>query len=51
MESLQQIIDLFLHLDDHLRDVIRDYGAWTYLLEEGQRSEWQKRAHWDGSCH
>jgi membrane-associated protein len=32
METLQQIVDLFLHLDDHLETVIRDYGLWTYLL-------------------
>lgn len=32
MEAVQQLIDLFLHLDKHLSDVIQDYGAWTYLL-------------------
>jgi len=26
------LIDLFLHLDDHLHGVIQDYGAWTYGL-------------------
>ena len=26
------IIDLFLHLDEHLNVVIQNYGAWTYLL-------------------
>jgi membrane-associated protein len=25
-------VDLFLHLDDHLRVVIQQYGAWTYGL-------------------
>ena len=32
MELLQQFVDLFLHLDKHLDDVIQDYGAWTYLI-------------------
>ncbi len=30
METLHFIIDLFLHLDRHLADIIRDYGTWTY---------------------
>ncbi len=30
MELLQTILDLFLHLDRHLGDIIQDYGAWTY---------------------
>jgi membrane-associated protein len=30
MERLRQFIDLFLHLDKHLGDVITQYGAWTY---------------------
>src|SRR5678815_1376516 len=30
MELLKQAIDLFLHLDKHLDEVIRSYGAWTY---------------------
>jgi len=29
---LQQILDLFLHLDRHLADFIQSYGAWTYLV-------------------
>lgn len=32
MEPIKGILDLFLHLDDHLRDIIRDYGTWTYLI-------------------
>lgn len=32
MEVLQQIIDLFLHLDKHLDVIIQNYGAWTYLI-------------------
>ncbi len=32
MELLQFLIDLFLHLDDHLSVVIQNYGAWTYAL-------------------
>lgn len=30
MEFLTNIIDLFLHLDEHLSRIILDYGAWTY---------------------
>jgi membrane-associated protein len=32
MELLSKLIDIFLHLDRHLNDVIQDYGAWTYLI-------------------
>jgi membrane-associated protein len=32
MDMLKQFVDLFLHLDKHLSDVIRDHGAWTYLI-------------------
>jgi membrane-associated protein len=32
MEIVSYVIDLFLHLDDHLSVVIANYGAWTYLL-------------------
>jgi membrane-associated protein len=32
MEIVSHVIDLFLHLDDHLSVVIANYGAWTYLL-------------------
>ncbi len=32
MELLQFLIDLFLHLDDHLSIVIQNYGGWTYAL-------------------
>jgi membrane-associated protein len=32
MDWISGIVDLFLHLDDHLREVLRDYGAWTYLI-------------------
>ena len=28
--SLKGILDLFLHLDDHLVQIIQQYGAWTY---------------------
>jgi membrane-associated protein len=30
MEPLKYIIDLFLHLDEHLANIIRQYGTWTY---------------------
>ncbi len=32
MDWLKQLFNLFLHLDQHLNQVIRDYGAWTYLI-------------------
>jgi membrane-associated protein len=30
MEWLSQIIDFFVHLDDHVAQMISQYGAWTY---------------------
>jgi membrane-associated protein len=32
MEFLQTIIDLFLHLDEHLKSVVEMYGFWVYLI-------------------
>lgn len=32
VEWIESLVDLFLHLDRHLGDVIRDYGTWTYLI-------------------
>ncbi len=32
MELIQYFIELFLHLDKHLNEIIRNYGVWTYLL-------------------
>jgi membrane-associated protein len=32
MDLLKKAIDIFLHLDQHLGEIIRDYGAWTYLI-------------------
>lgn len=32
MDLLRSVIDLFLHLDQHLSRVIADYGVWTYLI-------------------
>ncbi|HVO50303.1 MAG TPA: DedA family protein [Thermoanaerobaculia bacterium] len=32
MDLLKQLMDVFLHLDRHLADVVRDYGAWTNTL-------------------
>ena len=29
---LQHFIDLFLHLDKHLVEIIQNYGAWTYAI-------------------
>ena len=30
MEIIKSAIDLFLHLDEYLQDIIVNYGAWTY---------------------
>jgi membrane-associated protein len=32
MDLLRSIIDLFLHLDQHLNRIISDYGVWTHLI-------------------
>jgi len=32
MELINRLIDLFLHLDKHLTEVIGQYGGWTYLI-------------------
>jgi membrane-associated protein len=32
MEFIKSLIDLFLHLDKHLNEVIQSYGLWTYLI-------------------
>ncbi len=32
VEWLHTAFDLFLHLDRHLAEVLRDYGTWTYLI-------------------
>ena len=32
MEFLAFILDLFLHIDEHLKAIINQYGVWTYAL-------------------
>lgn len=32
MEQLRFLIDLFLHLDEHLANIINQYGTWTYAI-------------------
>lgn len=32
MEWINQLIDIFLHLDEYLGTVIQTYGVWTYAL-------------------
>jgi membrane-associated protein len=32
VDFIKQIIDLFLHLDQHLNEIIQAYHAWTYLI-------------------
>ncbi|MCC6123446.1 MAG: DedA family protein [Pirellulales bacterium] len=32
METLRHIIDLFLHLDVHLREIVAHYAGWSYAI-------------------
>ena len=32
MELITTLIDLFLHLDEHLANIIGQYGVWTYAI-------------------
>jgi membrane-associated protein len=32
VEPIRQVIDVFLHLDRHLSQVISQYGTWTHLI-------------------
>jgi len=32
MELISTLIDLFLHLDEHLANIIGQYGTWTYAI-------------------
>jgi membrane-associated protein len=32
METIKLVIDLFLHLDRYLGQIIQSYGLWTYLI-------------------
>ncbi|MBL9164598.1 MAG: DedA family protein [Planctomycetaceae bacterium] len=32
MEYLSHFVDLFLHLDKHLGELVKEYGTWTYLV-------------------
>lgn len=32
MEWLSYLIDLFLHLDKHLHELVENYGTWSYLI-------------------
>jgi membrane-associated protein len=32
MEQIRFLIDLFLHLDEHLANIINQYGVWTYAI-------------------
>lgn len=32
MDLLKQLLDVFLHIDRHLAELTRDYGAWTNAL-------------------
>jgi membrane-associated protein len=32
MEQIQFFVDLFLHLDEHLANIINQYGVWTYAI-------------------
>jgi membrane-associated protein len=32
MEYISHFIDLFLHLDKHLGELVKEYGTWTYFV-------------------
>jgi membrane-associated protein len=32
MDIIKNLIDIFLHLDEYLGQIIREYGTWTYLI-------------------
>jgi membrane-associated protein len=32
MELILKVVDVFLHLDKHLGEIIQSYGIWTYLI-------------------
>ncbi len=32
MEFIQQLIDIFLHVDEYLYDIVTQLGIWTYVL-------------------
>ena len=32
MDFVQSVMDLFLHLDQHLNRIVTDYGVWTHLI-------------------
>jgi membrane-associated protein len=32
MDTLKKLLDLFLHLDEHLHGIIESWGGWTYVL-------------------
>ncbi len=32
MDLIRHLIDFILHIDQHLAELIRDYGTWTYAI-------------------
>lgn len=32
VDLIKQFVDFFLHLDQHLRDIVQTMGSWTYVL-------------------
>lgn len=32
METIQLVVDIFLHVDEHLNIIITNYGVWSYAL-------------------
>lgn len=32
MEQIHTLVDLFLHLEEHLNTILAHYGGWTYLI-------------------
>lgn len=32
MEQIKFLVDIFLHLDEYMREIINQYGVWTYAI-------------------
>lgn len=32
LELAKKLVDFILHIDRHLAEIIKDYGAWTYVI-------------------
>ena len=32
IDLIKKLVDFVLHIDAHLAEIIKDYGAWTYAV-------------------